>query len=40
MNEHKTSVTVSNDRWKRLILRKEPGDTFDDVIEEILDKVD
>lgn len=32
MGENGTHIRVSEDTWKRLNKRKEPGDTFDDVI--------
>jgi hypothetical protein len=37
MAEGKTNVEVTNDTWRRLTLRKEPGKTYDDIIEELLD---
>lgn len=33
-----TTVTVSHETWKRLQVRKEPGDSFDDVIGRLLDE--
>lgn len=36
----RTTVNVSRDTWKRLTMRKEPGDTYDDVISELLDQVE
>lgn len=32
-----TTVTVSRDTWKDLYDRKDPGDTFDDVIRRLMD---
>lgn len=40
MSSDKTTVTVDNETWKRLTLRKEPGDSFDDVIRGLLDEAD
>ncbi|SEQ00066.1 DUF7557 family protein [Natrinema salaciae] len=40
MTDETTTVTVSTDTWKRLTLRKDPGDSFDDVISELLDEVE
>jgi len=40
MPNDKTSIQVRNETWKRLTLRKEPGDTFDDVITDLLDKAE
>lgn len=37
MAEDKTTVTVSDDTWKRLTKRKSRGDSFDDVIQDLLD---
>lgn len=31
------TVRVSDETWKRLNQRKEPGDSFDDVISRLLD---
>lgn len=36
----RTTVNVSEETWRRLMLRKNPGDSFDDVITDLLDKVD
>jgi len=36
-----TSIQISRDTWKRLNSRKEgPDDTFDDVVERLLDKTE
>jgi len=40
MSSDRTTVNVKNETWKRLMLRKEPGDSFDDVIQGILDEVE
>ena len=40
MADDVTTVKVSADTWKRLNQRKEPGDTFDDVISKLLDESD
>lgn len=37
MSEDTTTVSVSTETWKRLHMRKGPGDSFDDVISELLD---
>jgi argonaute-like protein implicated in RNA metabolism and viral defense len=37
MAEGKTNVEVTNDTWRRLTLRKEPGKTYNDIIQELLD---
>ncbi|WP_178917701.1 antitoxin VapB family protein [Natronomonas gomsonensis] len=37
MAEDKTTVTVTDDTWRRLMMRKGRGDSFDDVIGELLD---
>jgi hypothetical protein len=37
MGRDVTSVEVKHETWKRLTMRKEPGDTFDDVISDLLD---
>ena len=37
MSADRTTVNVKNETWKRLMLRKEPGDSFDDVIQSLLD---
>ena len=39
MPDDKTSIQVRNETWKRLTLRKELSDTFDDVITDLLDKI-
>lgn len=33
-------VKVSDETWQRLNARKEPGDTFEDVIRRMLDETD
>lgn len=40
MADDRTSVEVHRDTWKRLMMRKEPGDTFNDVISDLLDEVE
>ncbi|QRG24104.1 hypothetical protein HrrHm2_065 [Halorubrum virus Humcor2] len=40
MGEQKTTVTVSRDTWKKLQMRKEPGDSFDDVISDLIEEVE
>jgi predicted CopG family antitoxin len=40
MAEEKTTVTVTDETWRRLMLRKGRGDSFDDVISELLDTVE
>jgi predicted CopG family antitoxin len=37
MPDDKTTVEVTDETWKRLLMRKNRGDTFDDVITEALD---
>jgi predicted CopG family antitoxin len=37
MSENRTNVQVSTETWKRLHMRKGPGDSFDDVITDLLD---
>ena len=32
-----TTVEVSERNWKRLTKLKEPGDTYDDIVDELLD---
>lgn len=32
-----TSIQIKKDTWKRLNMRKEPGDTFDDLVNRLLD---
>lgn len=32
------AVKVSEETWRRLNARKEPGDTFDDVVQELLEQ--
>lgn len=38
--EERTTVNVSKETWKRLTLRRDPGDTYNDVIAELLDIAD
>lgn len=33
-------IRVSKDNWERLNARKQPGDSFDDVVERLLDADD
>jgi predicted CopG family antitoxin len=33
-----TTIEVSTETWKELNQRKEPGDSFDDVIQRMLDE--
>ena len=40
MPSDRTTINVKNETWKRLVLRKEPGDSFDDVIQSLLDKAE
>lgn len=40
MGKEKTTVEVKEDTWRRLMLRKGVGDSFDDVISDILDTVE
>lgn len=37
MAEEKTTVTVSDETWKQLTMRKDRGDSFDDVIQDLLE---
>jgi len=39
-NADTVSMRVSEETWKRLHDRKGPGDSFDDVIQELLDEID
>lgn len=34
------AVKVSEETWRRLNARKEPGDTFDDVVQDLLEQSD
>jgi len=38
--DEETRVRVSKETWRRLNARKEPGDSFDDVLEELLARHD
>jgi predicted CopG family antitoxin len=35
-----TTIEVSTDTWKQLNQMKEPGDSFDDVVSDLLDETD
>jgi predicted CopG family antitoxin len=35
-----TSMKISKDTWQRLNRRKQPGDSFDDVVQRLLDDVE
>lgn len=35
-----TTIRISRNTWRRLHNRKEPGDSFDDVLDDLLKKVD
>jgi predicted CopG family antitoxin len=37
-NRNTTTVEVSNDNHQRLMLRKRSGESFNDVVERLLDK--
>ena len=40
MTEDVTSIQVTAETWRELNHRKEPGDTFDDVIQRLLEEAD
>lgn len=40
MGEDDTSIRIKRSTWQRLHRRKEPGMSFDDVLNDILDRVD
>jgi len=40
MDSDTTTIQVNSETWQRLNRRKGPGDTFDDVIQELLNEVD
>lgn len=40
MGDDTTTVQVDNETWKELNTRKEPGETFDDVIRRLLESED
>ncbi|WP_460918545.1 DUF7557 family protein [Salinarchaeum chitinilyticum] len=40
MADDKTNIEVRRETWKRLTMRKEPGDSFDDVIQDLLDELE
>lgn len=40
MSEDTTNIRISKDTWKELNARKEPGDSFDDVISRLLEEAD
>jgi len=35
-----TTIRISECTWRRLHRRKEPGDSFDDVLDDLLEEVD
>lgn len=35
-----TTIRISRGTWRRLHSRKEPGDSFDDVLDDLLEEVD
>jgi predicted CopG family antitoxin len=35
-----TTVQVSTDTWKTLNRRREPGESFDDVLQKIIEEID
>lgn len=35
-----TTIRVSRDTWKRLTARKEPGVSYDDIIDGLLDETE
>lgn len=35
-----TGIQVHGDTWKRLLMRKSPGDSFDDVINDALTELE
>ena len=39
MSDDITTIQVTEDTWRELNRRKGPGDTFDDVIQELLAEV-
>jgi predicted CopG family antitoxin len=40
MGDDDTSIRIKVDTWERLRSRKGPGESFDDVINEVLDDVE
>lgn len=40
MSESSTSVRINHSTWRRLHERKEPGESHDDVITDLLDQVE
>ena len=38
MADETTTLQVTKETWKELNLRKEPGETFDDVIQRLLEE--
>ncbi|WP_243700387.1 antitoxin VapB family protein [Halorussus pelagicus] len=40
MSDDITSIQVTTDTWQELNVRKAPGDTFDDVIQRLLEQGD
>jgi len=35
-----TTIEIKTETWRELNMRKEPGDSFDDVIKRLLEKTD
>lgn len=40
MSDDTTNIRISRETWKRLNARKEPGDSFDEVIERLIEQAD
>jgi len=40
MSDDDVNIRIKEDTWKRLNHRKEPNDSFDDVLERVLDDLD
>jgi len=40
MGEQDTSIRIKRDTWRRLHRQKEPGKSFDDVLNDLLDRAD
>ncbi len=40
MSDDDVNIRIKRDTWKRLNSRKEPNDSFNDVLERVLDKVE
>lgn len=34
----RTTITVGEETWKRILMMKRPGDTMDDVVSRVLDE--